>query len=88
MPDITVPIETAEFVHVPLYDEDGVLITDFETAVTRWPARPTTWTAAVQRGTEYGASIAGLTRGTWQVWARTSGTVTEIGSIWVEGPPA
>lgn len=84
MPDITVPRETSEFMEVPLTDETGAPITDFQVAVTRWPARPTAWQAPATQGTEKGVVLAGLPHGTHVVWANISGTVLAVGSVWVE----
>lgn len=80
MTDIRIPRETAEFIPVPVYQGDE-LVTSFDVAVTLWPARPTVWLqATVVEGTA-GVAVAGLARGTYQVWTRVGGTVIEAGTI-------
>lgn len=82
--DLTLPRETSEFVPVPVYTA-GELITDFEVAITRWPARPTAWAAATVRNGEAGVVASGLPHGTHQVWVRVGGAVVvAAGTIWVE----
>lgn len=82
--DLTLPRETSEFVPIPVYRDD-VLVTDFQVAITRWPARPTVWApATVPAEGVAGIVAAGLTHGTWQVWANVAGTVVAAGTIWVE----
>lgn len=80
MGDIWVERETSTHVPVPV-ERDGVVVTDFETALTRWPARPTTWTAAVLAGDVPGLVVTGLTPGTYQVWVRVSGAVVPAGTV-------
>lgn len=84
MADLTVPHETSEFMAIPLTDDDGVAITDFQVAVTRWPARPTAWQAPTIQGDDRGVVLAGLEHGTHVVWANVSGTVISVGSVWAE----
>jgi hypothetical protein len=81
--DLTLPRETSEFIPVPVYRDD-VLVTDFDVAITRWPDRPTTWTQATVLNAKAGIVAAGLTHGTWQVWANIDGTVVSAGTIWVD----
>lgn len=81
--DLTLPRETSEFVPIPAY-RDGVAITDFDVAITRWPARPTSWDPATVTEGKAGVVAAGLTHGTWQVWANVDGTVIAAGTIWVD----
>lgn len=81
--DVTLPRETNEFLPIPVMKDDVARL-DFEVALTRWPAHPTEWTAAVQVGDEAGVVAAGLEPGTWQVWVRVDGTVIAAGSIWVK----
>ena len=76
MGDITVPRETREFVPIPV-EVDDVGSLDFETAVTRWPARPVNldWTQASIDGDDAGVFLEALSRGTYQVWVRVGGSV-------------
>jgi hypothetical protein len=82
--DVTLPRETSEFLPIPVFDDTGVAVTDFEVAVTRWPERPTGWSAATVVGSDAGAVVAGLAHGTHQVWVRRNGTVVAAGMIWVD----
>lgn len=84
MPDVTVPRETSEFLPIEVNGADGTPLTEFDVALTKWPARPEAWAAAVITDEKPGIVLAGLTHGMWQAWARVSGTVIAAGSIWVD----
>lgn len=81
---ITLPRETKEFLPLTVYANDAPTA-DFETAVMKWPARPTGWTPAVTVDGEAGVIVDGLTVGTWTVWVRittaTESVVVRAGTI-------
>jgi hypothetical protein len=81
--DVTLPRETDEFIPVPVY-RDEVLTTTFDTALTRWPARPVAWVPSAVIDGVAGVMATGLTHGTWQLWVRVGSTVIAAGTIWVE----
>lgn len=83
--DLVLPRETSEFIPVPVYRDD-VISTNFDVALTRWPARPASgdWSAAAVVGGLAGVNVASLTHGTWQVWVRVGTAVVPAGTIWVD----
>lgn len=69
--DVTVPRETKEFLALTV-ESNGSPTTNFETAVAKWPARPTTWQSAAVLGAEAGVIIENLSVGTYTVWVRVT----------------
>lgn len=66
---VTLPRETKEFLPLDV-EANGAPASTFETAVQRWPARPTSWAPAVLVDGVPGVVVEGLTPGTWTVYVR------------------